>query len=202
MSEQAGLDEVVKQFLMESYESLDRLDRDLVALTQNPGSRDVVASIFRTIHGLKGTCGFLGFDRLEAVTRAGESLRALLGDGSVRVDADHARALQHVIDAVRQVLASIASTGHEGEGDDAHLLETLARLTPTDARPTAAPPTPAPPSAAPPKPTGKRRAPAIKTRTRKEVPVARDPEPEPTPPARGSTRTHVDLALLDHLMKL
>src|SRR5262245_27093660 len=194
MSEQAGLDEVVKQFLMESYEGLDRLDRDLVGLAQNPGSRDVLASIFRTIHGLKGTCGFLGFDRLEAVTRAGESLLTLLRDGRVRVDADHARALQHVIDAVRQVAASIASTGHEGEGDDAHLLETLARLTPTDARPTAAPP-----SAAPPKPTGKRRAPAIKTRTRKEAPVARDPEPEPTPPARASTRTHVDLALLDHL---
>src|SRR5262249_10064706 len=198
MSERAELDEVVKQFLMESYERLDRLDRDLVALAQSPGSRDVLASIFRAIHGLRGTCGFLGFDRLEAVARSGESLLAILRDGSVRVDADRTRALQGVVDTVRQTLASIASTGREGERDDAHLIETLAQLTPIETRPSAAVPDPTSP-----KPVAKRRAPALKTRTRKEVAGAPKTEPETIPPARvARAKTHVDLALLDPLMHL
>jgi two-component system chemotaxis sensor kinase CheA len=65
---------IIKEFLVESYENLDRLDQDLVVLEKDPANRDTLASIFRTIHTIKGTSGFLAFNQLEAVTHAGESL--------------------------------------------------------------------------------------------------------------------------------
>jgi two-component system, chemotaxis family, sensor kinase CheA len=76
------MDEIVQEFLVESHENLDQLDRDLVALEQQPGSRELLASIFRTIHTIKGTSGFLAFPKLESVTHAGESLLARLRDGT------------------------------------------------------------------------------------------------------------------------
>jgi chemotaxis protein histidine kinase CheA len=75
--------EIVKEFLMESHENLDRLDQDLVALEKDPHSQETLASIFRTMHSLKGTSGFLGFDRLEAVGHAGENLLSRLRDGEL-----------------------------------------------------------------------------------------------------------------------
>jgi two-component system chemotaxis sensor kinase CheA len=61
----------VKDFLGESYENLDRLDRELVGLEKNPRDTDTLASVFRTIHTIKGSCGFLGFDKLEKVAHVG-----------------------------------------------------------------------------------------------------------------------------------
>ena len=66
-----GLDDIVEEFLVESHENLDQLDRDLVALEQEPDSRERLSSIFRTIHTIKGTSGFLAFNRLEEVTHVG-----------------------------------------------------------------------------------------------------------------------------------
>ncbi|MFZ0823309.1 MAG: Hpt domain-containing protein, partial [Terriglobales bacterium] len=59
--------EIVKEFLVESYENLDRLDRDLIALEKDPGNPEILASVFRTIHTIKGTSGFLAFHQLGAV---------------------------------------------------------------------------------------------------------------------------------------
>ena len=59
------LGDIIQEFLVESHENLDQLDRDLVSLEQQPQSRDLVARVFRTIHTIKGTCGFLGLPRLE-----------------------------------------------------------------------------------------------------------------------------------------
>ena len=59
------MDDLVKEFLVESYENLDRLDRDFVELEKNP-SREVLGSIFRAVHTIKGTCGFLGYSKLES----------------------------------------------------------------------------------------------------------------------------------------
>src|SRR4051812_20805432 len=59
-----GLDDIVEEFLVESHENLDQLDTDLVALEQEPDSRERLSSIFRTIHTIKGTSGFLAFNRL------------------------------------------------------------------------------------------------------------------------------------------
>ena len=78
------LDSIVHEFLVESHENLDALDRDLVALEQNPADHEMLASIFRTIHTIKGTSGFLGFSQLEAVTHVGENLLSRMRDGSWR----------------------------------------------------------------------------------------------------------------------
>src|SRR5688500_19372980 len=76
-----GLDDIVEESLVESHENLDQLDTDLVALEQEPDSRERLSSIFRTIHTIKGTSGFLAFHRLEEVTHVGENMLSRLRDG-------------------------------------------------------------------------------------------------------------------------
>src|SRR5271156_2378929 len=84
MSENDG--EIVKDFLIESYENLDRLDRELVGLEKNPDDGDALGSVFRTIHTIKGTCGFLGFNKLEKVAHVGENLLTRLRDGQLTLN--------------------------------------------------------------------------------------------------------------------
>lgn len=67
-------DDIVREFLVESAENLDLLDRELIHLEKDPRNRDTLASVFRTIHTIKGTCGFLGFTKLESVAHVGENL--------------------------------------------------------------------------------------------------------------------------------
>jgi two-component system, chemotaxis family, sensor kinase CheA len=121
-------DEIVKEFLIESHENLDRLDQDLIVLEKDPDNRDKLASIFRTIHTIKGTSGFLAFNQLEALTHAGENLLAKLRDGLLALTPEITTALLAMLDAVRQMLASIEATGAEGERNNQELIETLARL--------------------------------------------------------------------------
>src|ERR687893_3013121 len=100
---------------MESHENLDQIDQDLVALEQDPGSRDLISRIFRTIHTIKGTSGFLAFNRLETLTHAGESLLSRLRDGVQPVTPDTITTLLAMVDGVRALLAVIEETGGEGD---------------------------------------------------------------------------------------
>ena len=120
--------EIVQEFLVESYENLDRLDRELVSLEKTPGDVEILASIFRTIHTIKGTCGFLGFSKLEAVTHVGENLLSKLREGLIQLSPNVTTGLLAMFDAVRQMLTSIEATGQEGERDDAKLIATLTGL--------------------------------------------------------------------------
>jgi two-component system chemotaxis sensor kinase CheA len=120
--------DIVQDFLVESYENLDRLDRELVGLEKNPHDRDALASVFRTIHTIKGTCGFLGFNKLEKVAHVGENLLTRLRDGQLTLNPELTTALLGMVDAVRQMLKEIQSTGHDGEIDYPELRETLTRL--------------------------------------------------------------------------
>src|SRR5689334_12177223 len=122
------MDELVSEFLVESFENLDRLDQDLVVLEASPGDLEVLRSIFRTIHTIKGTCGFLGYATLESITHVGENLLSLLRDGVGTVDAEIATGLLAMTDAVRAVLVEIEQTGSEGDNDYAALVATLAAL--------------------------------------------------------------------------
>ncbi|HEV8526570.1 MAG TPA: chemotaxis protein CheA [Actinomycetes bacterium] len=122
------LDEIIAEFLVESHENLDQLDSDLVALEQDPASRQLLGSIFRTIHTIKGTTGFLEFGHLEALTHAGESLLSKLRDGELRLTAEITDALLTMVDAIRSLLAAIEATGQEGEPDHGALIATLTRL--------------------------------------------------------------------------
>ena len=80
MSDSQEVDDIVKEFLVESYEGLDQLDRDLVTLEHAGTDKELLARIFRCVHTVKGTCGFLGFSKLESVTHVGESLLSKLRD--------------------------------------------------------------------------------------------------------------------------
>ncbi len=121
-------DEIVREFLLESYENLDQLDRDLVALEQEPDAHPLLQSIFRTIHTIKGTSGFLAFAKLEALTHAGEGLLARLRDGGLRLTQARTTALLELMDAVRGILASIESTGAEDDRDYSDLVGVLKTL--------------------------------------------------------------------------
>src|SRR6476646_10227242 len=108
-------DEIVQEFLVESHENLDQLDRDFVQLEREPQSRDLLASVFRTIHTIKGTSGFLAFSRLESLTHVGENLLARLRDGKLVMTPTIADALLAMVDGVRELLAAIEVDGTEGD---------------------------------------------------------------------------------------
>ncbi|MDA8026324.1 MAG: chemotaxis protein CheA [Actinomycetota bacterium] len=120
--------EEVAEFLVESYENLDRLDQDLVTLESDPQNHPTLSSIFRTIHTIKGTCGFLGFEKLEKVAHVGENLLSKLRDGVFVVNPSITTALLATVDAVREILSEIESTNEEGNGDYSALIATLSRL--------------------------------------------------------------------------
>src|ERR1019366_6329869 len=73
--------ETIREFLVESYENLSRLDQDLVELEKRPQDVALLGNIFRTIHTIKGACGFLAFSTLESITHQAESLLSQLRDG-------------------------------------------------------------------------------------------------------------------------
>ncbi|WP_433298549.1 chemotaxis protein CheW [Actinoplanes sp. CA-030573] len=111
------LGEIVGEFLMESHENLDQIDRDLVSLEQEPNSRDLISRIFRAIHTIKGTSGFLAFSRLEKLAHAGESLLSKLRDGVMPVTPATITTLLATIDGVRSILSSIEESQSEGDVD-------------------------------------------------------------------------------------
>ena len=113
----SGMDAIIAEFLAESVENLDQLDQDLVSLEKNPDDREVYGRIFRTVHTIKGTCGFLAFGTLESVTHVGESLFGRLRDGEMQLTPEITTDLLAMIDAVRAILGNIDATGAEGDED-------------------------------------------------------------------------------------
>lgn len=122
------MDAIIEEFLAESREDLDQLERDLVIWEKEPGSPMALASIFRTVHTLKGTAGFLSFDKLEKIAHATENLLSLLRDGKLVMRAEIAGALLAISDTIRAILAHIESSGTEGPTDETTVLERLAGL--------------------------------------------------------------------------
>ncbi len=109
------MDEIVKDFLIESNENLDRLDQELVKRESELSSKELLASVFRTIHAIEGSCGFLGFARLEKLARAGESPLSRLRDGKLGLSSEITSGLLAMVDAVRRMLAAIQASGQDGE---------------------------------------------------------------------------------------
>ncbi len=110
-------EELIREFLIESHEGLDRLDRDLVDLETDPDDGEKLASVFRAIHTIKGTCGFLGLAKLECVSHAGENLLSRLRDRELQLDAPITTALLGMVDAIREILACVEHSGGANEGD-------------------------------------------------------------------------------------
>jgi two-component system chemotaxis sensor kinase CheA len=111
------MDYIIKEFLIESTEGLDQLDRDFVKLEKTPDSKDLLASIFRSVHTIKGTGGILGFDKLGAVAHVGESMLSRMRDRKLSLNPRVTTALLSLVDALRKMLSSIEMTGAEGDGD-------------------------------------------------------------------------------------
>lgn len=128
----SDMNEVVSEFLIESHENLDRLDNDLLVLEETPDDAEVLASIFRTIHTIKGTCGFLGYSSLESVTHVGENLLGKLRDGAISLSDAITDALLHMVDAVREMLSQIEASGEDGGRDYSDLIADLTRLLESD----------------------------------------------------------------------
>ena len=121
----AEFDEEIREFLIESNENLALLDQQLVELEQDPRNRDLMSSVFRTIHSIKGTCGFFGFDVLGSVTHLTESILVQLRDGLRELTPDLISLILEAVDAVKLLLQRIESTGAEGEDETEALRERL-----------------------------------------------------------------------------
>jgi two-component system, chemotaxis family, sensor kinase CheA len=117
--------DVIREFLVESYENLSRLDQEFVELEKHPKDAALLASVFRTIHTIKGTCGFLAFSTLEAITHHAESILSQVRDGGRELTIPLVSLIFETVDAIRKVLASIEANGEEGPDRFEHLTERL-----------------------------------------------------------------------------
>ena len=212
--------EFISEFLVESGENLDQLDKDLLALEADPADPQRLASVFRTVHTIKGNSGFFGFSKLGALAHSGEHLLGKLRDGKATLDDRVAGTLYSMVDAVRTILQSIETTGGEGDHDYRELSRTLASAAEqaaTAQAKAAGTPTPAvsgpagvavtsdPPVEAPPAPAElSSPAPSV------AVPIAEPPAPSappaavapPAPVAAAETTVRVDVELLASILDL
>src|SRR5262249_24893187 len=115
------MDELLRDFLVETNESLDVVDVELVRFEQEPNNAKILANIFRIVHTIKGTCGFIGLPRLEALAHAAESLMAKFRDGAP-VTGDAVTLVLTTIDRIKDILTVIEKTGHEPDGDGGDLV--------------------------------------------------------------------------------
>ncbi|MGO9517947.1 MAG: chemotaxis protein CheA, partial [Candidatus Korobacteraceae bacterium] len=131
-----GMEEIVKEFLAESTEGLDRLERDLVELEHDPTSPQRLAEIFRAVHTIKGSSGMLGYSQLESVAHAGEEALGALRDGNLALNPALTSGLLAMVDALRVLLRAIERTGSEGPGDYGNVARSLEELFRSSAVPT------------------------------------------------------------------
>lgn len=117
--------DIIREFLVESYENLSRLDQELVELERRPNDATLLASVFRTFHTIKGTCGFLTFSTLERITHQAESLLSQLRDGQRELSPSLVSLILETVDATRRVLASLEASGEEGPDRFESLTERL-----------------------------------------------------------------------------
>ena len=122
-----GMDEAVGEFLAESNEGLDRFDQELVELERQP-SPQLLDSVFRVVHTIKGSGGTLGFRNMLLLSHAGENVLSRLRDGSLLLTPAVTSALLAMADGLRQLLREIASSGRESEGDYSALVQGLSDL--------------------------------------------------------------------------
>lgn len=119
------MDDLIVEFLTETNESLSALDNDMVRLEQNPNDRDLLSSIFRLMHTIKGTCGFLGLPRLETVAHRAENVLGRFRDGDLKVTPDYVTLILESLDRVRYLLAELEMNGKEPDGNDNDLIVKL-----------------------------------------------------------------------------
>lgn len=146
------MDDLLREFLTETSENLAVLDLELVKLEQNPNDHELLSNIFRLVHTVKGTCGFLGLPRLEAVAHAGENVLGKLRDGELVATSEAVTLILECLDRIRTIMADLEETQTEPPGDDSELigrLNDLAEGGMPNAAAASAPPPPSPASLVP-----------------------------------------------------
>src|ERR1700730_17997745 len=121
------MDDLLREFLTETNESLDTVDNQLVRFEQDPNNAKILDNIFRLVHTIKGTCGFLGLPRLEAQAHAGETLMGKFRDG-MPVTAAAVTLILGSIDRIKEILATLEATEAEPEGTDQDLIDPLVEM--------------------------------------------------------------------------
>ncbi|RMF56637.1 MAG: chemotaxis protein CheA, partial [Calditrichaeota bacterium] len=122
------MEEIVSEFVIEASELLEQLETDLITLEANPNDPDLLNQIFRAAHTIKGTSGFLGFDKMSRLTHAAEDILNKLRKGAIAVNSDLTDAILASVDMLRTMLETIKETGKEGEVDVDSLIERIRQL--------------------------------------------------------------------------
>lgn len=208
------MDELTREFLIESQEGLDRMERCLTDLETRPGDTALLAEIFRSVHTIKGTTGFLGFKRLEKLAHSGENLLGLLRDGKLQATGPIITGLLQLLDGLRVILKNIEADDSEGDGADLELIGRLdelqlpakspeavqAHAAKTRAAHKAAESAPPPPPVAAAPPSSPQAASSPADEPQPEAEAAKVRAPQTTSAAESSLR--VDVALLNRMMNL
>jgi len=118
-------DEVIQEFLAESWENLSQLDTSIVCLEKEPTNSELLASIFRTIHTIKGTCGFLGLNGLGRVAHAAENVLGKMRDGTLDVNSSAISIVLEGVDRIKDLLQGLEATGEEPNVDSTRLIHKL-----------------------------------------------------------------------------
>ncbi len=119
------MDDLIVEFLTETNEGLQELDTNLIRLEQNPNDKDLISKIFRLMHTIKGTCGFLGLPRLETVAHRAENVMGRFRDGDLEVTPAYVSLILESLDRVRFLLGHIEANGTEPDGEDSELIAKL-----------------------------------------------------------------------------
>ncbi|MDX2235095.1 MAG: hybrid sensor histidine kinase/response regulator [Hyphomonadaceae bacterium] len=119
------MDDLVGDFIAETREGLEALDSELVRFEQHPDDPEILGNVFRLIHTIKGTCGFLGLTRLQTVAHAAENVLGAFRDGSLVVSTEAVSAVLETVDLIRSIIDALARTGAEPVGDDGRLIGRL-----------------------------------------------------------------------------
>ncbi len=183
------MDDILNDFLAEAGEALAAVETELVRLEQDPARTDGLDSIFRAVHTIKGTCGFLALPRLETLTHAAETVLAHLRDGKAQATPALVTLILAAFDQVKALLAHLDQEGQELAGDDQDMVAQLLAAAETPGTPAVAPPSAPPPIATQPPPDAA--APA------EPAPVMADP---PVPQDRAGLR--VSMEVIEKLMAL
>ncbi|MFO1242253.1 MAG: chemotaxis protein CheW [Rickettsiales bacterium] len=139
------MDDLISEFITETSESISMLDQELVKLEQNPEDTEILSNIFRLVHTIKGTCGFLGLPRLESVAHAGENVLGRVRDKEIPASPAAISLVLEALDAIRNIIEYLAANGKEPEGNDDSLRSRLNEFALSGGKSTAAAaPTPPP----------------------------------------------------------
>lgn len=125
------MDDLLSEFLTETAENMDTLDVELVRLEQDPNDTATLSNIFRLVHTIKGTCGFLGLPRLESVAHASEDVLGRVRDGKLTITEPAVTLILESLDRIKAILAQLEATEAEPAGDDSELIGRLRHLAET-----------------------------------------------------------------------